>query len=513
MKVIRSRKIKKALNEYGRVYLCGDLQNDNGLDHIKTDGYEMGMSYYHEYTFEKAHEHVSNVEYNYVISGRVKLFVLAEKKEYEFKAGDLFAVETNEPTVGKMLPGTRILFTKTPGGNDKKIVDMDDDLKQWGAAWDNKYGEKNKNNKAHTSISMKEARKMIIDAYQVALRESIDSTGAETPKDEKRTNRSFWGLFRSCAAESYDMMKKFIPALATIFGLLLASPPIVIFYNYVVCGVIITAVLAACGFFIYSLIKFSREKYTKRYKDFTLEIKIKDYIENMIDVLLEYKDKRNTAPVFAVGINETVLERICDQTTYEKIDENSLVSLSHDFFIFAELLGIDLKEELRSTLSGSGLRPKKGDVFTIDLEAKPTCRACKPLNNAKFTVIYYVNSSSEGSNPGEEAKDEYLKTEDGKETVIHLIDKASDYLYKKGKGNEQNFVMMIPAIGTGKTGKAPYRNILIEMINELSVSRYSIPNKVILSLRNQELFTSNYEVSSLLRLAKEIMRYKKKKIE
>ncbi len=141
MNILRGKDIENGLKETGRVYLCGDLEKANGIEYVHTDGYEIGISDYPEYTFEKAHIHTFNREYNYVMEGAVKIFLLNEKKEYLFEKGDLFVINIDEPYVGKCLKGTRTIFSKDPGGNDKVLVEMNEALLRWGESWDSLYQE------------------------------------------------------------------------------------------------------------------------------------------------------------------------------------------------------------------------------------------------------------------------------------------------------------------------------------------------------------------------------------
>ena len=136
MKIVKAGGIEAGLREQGRVYLCGKLERENGVEHIPTTGYEIGISDYPSYTFEKAHYHAFNREYNYVMEGMVRILLLNEGREYLFRKGDLFMIDVNEPYVGKALAGTRTIFSKVPGGNDKVLVPMGEDLARWGAAWD-----------------------------------------------------------------------------------------------------------------------------------------------------------------------------------------------------------------------------------------------------------------------------------------------------------------------------------------------------------------------------------------
>ena len=141
MDIVRGSDIEKALKEFGRVYLCGKLTQKNGIEHIPTDGYEIGISDYPEYTFEKPHIHSFNIEYNYVLEGAIKVFMIEEKKEYLFEKGDLFILNVGEPYVGKEMKGTKTIFSKVPGGDDKVYVEIEKKKKKWGESWEAQYPE------------------------------------------------------------------------------------------------------------------------------------------------------------------------------------------------------------------------------------------------------------------------------------------------------------------------------------------------------------------------------------
>ena len=78
MKIIKNQDIDNTLKDQKRVYLVGDIKMPNGLEAIKTDGYEIGISDYKEDTFDAPHVHLSNDEYNYVLEGSVKIFLFKE---------------------------------------------------------------------------------------------------------------------------------------------------------------------------------------------------------------------------------------------------------------------------------------------------------------------------------------------------------------------------------------------------------------------------------------------------
>lgn len=142
MEILCANEINRGLEHRGRVYLCGNLKQDNVAPFIRTESYEIGISVYPDYTFEKPHLHSFNDEYNYVLDGEIKIFLINEEREYHLKAGDLYVIHSNEPYVGKAKAGTRTIFSKVPGGNDKVLVDEQayaPALQHWGSGWDAKY--------------------------------------------------------------------------------------------------------------------------------------------------------------------------------------------------------------------------------------------------------------------------------------------------------------------------------------------------------------------------------------
>ena len=137
MKLLTGKDIQKALSKNKRVYLCGDLKQETDTKYIKTDSYEIGISCYDEYTVEKAHLHRFNTEYNYVIEGKVKVFVFRENKEYVLDAGSMFVIEPDMPYKTKAVKGTKVIFSKVPGGNDKKLTpEFEKEMENWVKSWE-----------------------------------------------------------------------------------------------------------------------------------------------------------------------------------------------------------------------------------------------------------------------------------------------------------------------------------------------------------------------------------------
>ncbi|MDR2671358.1 MAG: cupin domain-containing protein [Oscillospiraceae bacterium] len=128
--------ITEALAQRHRVYLCGDLEfPQTGLPCLPDDKLEIGVSHYKTFQADTPHVHPRDMEYNYVLRGKVKIYLLDEKREYEFTEGSLFVIAPNTPYASKGYADTRVLFVKCPGGNDKQCLEADGALADWMRAW------------------------------------------------------------------------------------------------------------------------------------------------------------------------------------------------------------------------------------------------------------------------------------------------------------------------------------------------------------------------------------------
>ena len=135
MQYISGDTIFDALSRSYRVYLCGDLKQPQDMRWIHDDKNEVGISQYKDFTADKPHYHSAATEYNFVLSGCSKVFLPAEGKEYTFEAGSLFIFPPMTEYASKHMGGTTILFFKSPGGNDKHLIDVTPELETWLASW------------------------------------------------------------------------------------------------------------------------------------------------------------------------------------------------------------------------------------------------------------------------------------------------------------------------------------------------------------------------------------------
>lgn len=137
LEIIRGANLNQALEKEYRQYLTGHLQRpQEHLKHID-DNIEIGISHYREFAADTPHMHPVATEHSYVLQGSIKVLVLEEDpREYQFDAGDFFVLKPGIGYATKNAPGTKILFIKAPGINDKTIIPVTDALARWLSSWD-----------------------------------------------------------------------------------------------------------------------------------------------------------------------------------------------------------------------------------------------------------------------------------------------------------------------------------------------------------------------------------------
>jgi len=136
MKTIRREQLEGALEHEYRQYLTGHLSRPQSyLEHIEDDT-EIGMSYYREFTADTPHIHPVCTEYAYILEGCVRVRLLTTGEEIELNQGDFSVLPHGTPYATKNAEGTRVLFIKVPGVNDKTLVTPDEETKRWLRNWD-----------------------------------------------------------------------------------------------------------------------------------------------------------------------------------------------------------------------------------------------------------------------------------------------------------------------------------------------------------------------------------------
>lgn len=129
--MIKNRDIESALSETTRQYLVGQLARPQNLIHIDDSYIEIGITSYDSFISEEPHYHTQAYEYQYMISGMTEYLDVESGVEYQFKKGDFYKIPPGVKYAQRSKPGTKILFIKTPPGNDKQNLDVTDTIDQW----------------------------------------------------------------------------------------------------------------------------------------------------------------------------------------------------------------------------------------------------------------------------------------------------------------------------------------------------------------------------------------------
>lgn len=139
IEVLGRAAIETALQTNHRQYLAGDLKLPQDLEHLRDGEIEVGITDYATYQWEKPHYHPLVTEYQFLLRGAAKYVDLDAGEEILVEAGDFFIIRPNTRYLQKSPAGTRILFFKHPGGNDKTLVPLTGEMRRWCEAWENRW--------------------------------------------------------------------------------------------------------------------------------------------------------------------------------------------------------------------------------------------------------------------------------------------------------------------------------------------------------------------------------------
>ncbi|MDO4501942.1 MAG: cupin domain-containing protein [Coriobacteriia bacterium] len=136
IRTVTKEQFDQACATHQHTYFFGNLAKPQEQFACHPGPFELGMGSYPQFTFEAPHVHAANQEFNYVLEGAVKVVNLETGQEHMFKPGDLFSYDPGVRHLSKNLPGTRVLFFKSPGGNDKELLPLSPAIEAWGSSWD-----------------------------------------------------------------------------------------------------------------------------------------------------------------------------------------------------------------------------------------------------------------------------------------------------------------------------------------------------------------------------------------
>ena len=126
--------VEKVLEEVGRAYLVGHLSRfQPGLNHVGNlaSPIEVGVSKYDNPTIDQPHLHQWNTDITVVLDGMFAVRIIATGETQIVKPGGACVIEPGCAHVCVASANTRVLFVKSPGGNDKQLVKLDEASRRW----------------------------------------------------------------------------------------------------------------------------------------------------------------------------------------------------------------------------------------------------------------------------------------------------------------------------------------------------------------------------------------------
>ena len=130
--VLSAEEIKEAFQDTFRQYVQGNLKKEQKLSYVYSERTEIGISDYDSFCHDEPHYHDVVTETNYVISGKVGIYMLDTGEEYVVEAGGVFSFPPKVRHVLKMQAGTRIIFVKDHSIDDKHVIqEVRPELNAW----------------------------------------------------------------------------------------------------------------------------------------------------------------------------------------------------------------------------------------------------------------------------------------------------------------------------------------------------------------------------------------------
>ena len=126
--------VDAALGKAGRAYLVGHLARpQEGLKHVGSleSEIEVGTTRYDVPTADTPHLHEWNTDITVVLHGEYAVRDLRTGECKVLGPGGACIIEPGTPHTCVAAANTQVLFVKTPGGNDKRIVDLDEEARRW----------------------------------------------------------------------------------------------------------------------------------------------------------------------------------------------------------------------------------------------------------------------------------------------------------------------------------------------------------------------------------------------
>lgn len=127
----RKKDINNSLNDNIRQYLVNNLESPQQLKHIQDENVEVSMSSYKSFTSDKPHFHERLTEYQVVLDGYSEIVDVYTKEITSLNKDDFFIVDKGTKYAQKSSSGTKLLFFKYSDGNNKRAIEVDNDILSW----------------------------------------------------------------------------------------------------------------------------------------------------------------------------------------------------------------------------------------------------------------------------------------------------------------------------------------------------------------------------------------------
>lgn len=128
---ISSEELDDIFKHESRQYLVGNLKLPQTMQHIVNTDVEIGISAYKKNDIEEAHYHTDQIEFQYMIEGKTEYINIDTQEKFVFTEGDFYCIETGTKYAQRIYGKTKILFIKLPAVNDKKIINVTNEIKAW----------------------------------------------------------------------------------------------------------------------------------------------------------------------------------------------------------------------------------------------------------------------------------------------------------------------------------------------------------------------------------------------
>lgn len=129
--LIRDQDIQEATKKEYRQYFCGDLTRPQLVPFLKMSGLEIGLSNYHQFSYDKPHFHKETHDMIYILEGEFLVRILRTEETISLKKGDFISIPPNTPYASRCKAGTKTLFIKKLQSNDKVEVPITPELSRW----------------------------------------------------------------------------------------------------------------------------------------------------------------------------------------------------------------------------------------------------------------------------------------------------------------------------------------------------------------------------------------------